>query len=343
MKYLKKYESYNQERIDEGAKEWILSGLITLASMAGITQTKSTTTEFDKNKIKKAELVQQKIESGDSSVMDLFSKADIELNKKNLESLKDVNFKKDKVKMDVFETGNIGLVKRYLKRGYTLNKVEVLSSDTIVKKGQGVIITDTIELNYNSDVLFETAGFSLNREYKNDMKNILDSLVSSDIIITKVKIESSTDKEPIKIGNKKLAELRSNSVLEFLTDLDYNYDIEVVNLPDQGPDIYKTDMSSSDRTKARKKTSKFRYVKLIIEYEYLVDEYIEYPLLDQITKIRYEMVKSKLDKSKGIYKFKGKDKKNNPHIFIKDDKEKTISPVECPKFKGEIDFKDPYF
>lgn len=326
MKWVKSYESFrNEEKLDEGAKEWLLAGLMTLASLAGISQTKQNSIDYNPDKIEAAMTIQDKIEKGDSSIIDLFNKADIEMNKKNLEDLKSVDLKKDNVKLDVFQTQNMFLVKNKLKQGYTLNKVELAKSDTVVTKVEFLLINDVVELNFDSDVMFKTAGYEISDEYKERIITFISDLKSGgDVVITGITVESSTDKEYIKMGNQKLSELRSASIAGVLNGIGLS-DIKINNLPEQGPDLYSKNMSSSERDTAREKTSEFRYVKLYIEYEIPVEPLPGETIIEVVNKYRYELVKTKIDKTEGVYKFKGKDKKEKPHVNVVNKQKKTIT------------------
>lgn len=326
MKWVKSYESFrNEEKLDEGAKEWLLAGLMTLASLAGISQTKQNSIDYNPDKIEATMTIQDKIEKGDSSIIDLFNKADIEMNKKNLEDLKSVDLKKNNVKLDVFQTQNMFLVKNKLKQGYTLNKVELAKSDTVVTKVEFLLINDVVELNFDSDVMFKTAGYEISDEYKERIITFISDLKSGgDVVITGITIESSTDKEYIKMGNQKLSELRSASIADVLNGIGLS-DIKIHNLSEQGPDLYSKNMSSSERDTAREKTSEFRYVKLYIEYEIPVEPLPDETIIEVVNKYRYELVKTKIDKTEGVYKFKGKDKKEKPHVNVVNKQKKTIT------------------
>jgi outer membrane protein OmpA-like peptidoglycan-associated protein len=302
-------ENVNKGVIEEGPKEWLLAGLLTLSSLAGLAQTKKTT-EYDENRIKVAELVQKKIEKGDEDVYQLFDKANIDLNKQNLDKLKSVDI--DGVKMDVIKTGSKSIAKSKLKQGYVLSDIKI-SSDTILKRGDAVYMGDTITLDYGSDVAFKTANYELTDSYKQNLLNTINDIVSNNGTITKVTVESSTDKEPIRMGNQKLAELRSNSVLNVLNSMGVE-NVQVVNLPDQGPNVYTRTMSTQERTEARQETSQHRYVKITIEYEVEVMVPTDETVKEVINKYKYEMVKvtPKQDDT-GTYKFKGKDAKRTIH------------------------------
>jgi outer membrane protein OmpA-like peptidoglycan-associated protein len=312
--------------LNEGPKEWLLTGLLTLASMAGLSQTK--TKEFDESRIKAAELVQNRLESGDEEIYKLFDDVNINLNKQNLDKLKSVDV--DGAKMDVVKTGSERIAKEKLKQGYALSDIKI-SSDTILKRGDAVYMGDTITLDFNSDAAFKTANFELTDSYKQNLLNTINDITDNNGKIIKVTIESSTDTEPIKMGNQKLAELRSNSVLEVLNTIGLE-NINVVNLPDQGPNVYTRTMSSQEREEARKETAEYRYVRITIEYEVEVVTPTEQTVKEVINKYKYEMVKvtPKQDYGGG-YKFKGKDSKRTVYGEPKCKKVKYDNKmVACP-------------
>jgi outer membrane protein OmpA-like peptidoglycan-associated protein len=300
-------EDTNKDILEEGPKEWLLVGLMTLASMAGLSQTKQSG-EFDKNRVEAAELVQKKLERGDDDVYQLFDKTNIELNKENLNKLKSVDV--DGAKMDVVKTGSKSMVKSKLKQGYVLSDVKI-TSDTILKKGDAVYMGDTITLDFSSDAAFRTGTFNLTETYKQDLLNRINEIYKINGKVTKVTVESSTDTEPIRMGNQRLAELRSNSVVDFLNTNGVG-NVEVVNLPDQGPSVYTRTMSTQEREQARQQTSQYRYVKITIEYEVEVEVPSEQTVEEIVNKYKFEMVKVTLKQDVGTYKFKGKSVERKP-------------------------------
>jgi len=316
MKYIRSYNKFKKEELNEelneGLKEWLLGGLITLSSMAGIGQTFKPGVEFNKEKIEAAEKVQDKIKSGDKDIIDLFSDAELELNDKNLEKLKSIDLdKKAKKTMDVYKLKNKRIVGEKLKQGYVLSDVKV-SYDTIIEPNDSIILDSIIELEFDSDVVFKTAGFELSDDYKSELESTIKELKEKDFLIKNITVESSTDKEPIKMGNDKLAQKRSNSVVNVLNDMGYD-NIGIKNLPDQGPDIYTKTMSSEERVLSREKTSEFRYVKVTIEYEVEI-ETAPQPIEEVVKKHKYELVKGKVDNRKMPKTRKGKNLKRKVHV-----------------------------
>jgi len=207
-------EIQNKEVLEEAPKDWMLAGLLTLASLAGLSQTKDRNLT-DKD-IRNAELVQNKLENGDEDILNLFDSTNIDLNDKNLEKLKKLDV--EDASVDVFKTTSKTAVKSHLKQGYVLSDIKVYS-DTILKKGDAVYMGDTLTLDLKSDAAFKTGTFELTQAYKQELGNAINDIIKSNGTITKVTIESSTDTEPIEMGNEKLAELRSNSIVNFLDSL----------------------------------------------------------------------------------------------------------------------------
>lgn len=312
--------------INEGVKDWLLSGLLTLTSMAGMTQMKQNL-QYNPQKVKAAKEIQNRLEKGDRQIINLFDEIDIDYNKENLNKLLKVDPKK--TKMNIFKTGNERILKRKLEQGWTLTDLGA-ERDTKLPKGSKLYITDTITLDYESDALFKTAGYELTEEYIEDLKNVLNEIEKVNGEITNIRIESSTDTEPIRMSNEKLAHLRAEMVKKALNNIGGIDSISINTKPNQGPDIYSKTMSPDERIEARDKTSEFRYVRLHIEY--IKTETIETLDIPKEPKIiyKYELVRPIEDKTIGTYKFKGKSAKRKKHprceIKIKDVK------TECPKW-----------
>lgn len=319
-------ENTNKDVLEEGPKEWLLAGLLTLASMAGLSQTKQSI-EYDKNRVEAAEMVQNKIERGDEDILQLFDKTNIELNKENLNKLKSVDI--DGSKMDVFKTGSRSITKSKLKQGYTLSDVKI-TSDTILKKGDVVYIGDVVTLDLNSDVAFTTGTFSLTETYKKELLDKINEISEVNGEITKITIESSTDTEPIRMGNQKLSQLRSNSVVSILNTMGLS-NINIINLPDQGPTVYSRSMSQQERVQARQQTSQYRYVKITIEYEVGFEVPKPQKVVEALNTYKFEMIKLTPKQDIGTYKFKGKSLDNKPLKSPKCKKVKYNNKlVSCP-------------
>ena len=297
----------SSEILEEGPKEWLLTGLLTLASLAGISQTKKEVS-YDKTKIEAAKILQDKLYDGDEKAYSLLDSSEIELNQENLNKLLSVDL--DDVSMGVINTGSRSIAKSKLKQGYVLSDIKI-TSDTILKKGDVVYMGDTITLDFDSDVAFRTATFNLTETYRQELLNKINEISEINGKITKVTVESSTDTEPIKMGNQKLAELRSNSVVDILNTMGLG-NVEVINLPDQGPNVYSRTMSNQEREQARQETAQYRYVMITIEYEVEVVVPSEQTVEEVINKYKFEMVKVTPKQDIGTYKFKGKSVEHKP-------------------------------
>lgn len=293
---LREYVS-EKELVEEGFKEWALAGLMTLASLSGIAQKKGDVSSED---IKKAEMVQQRLENGDKDLLKLFSKADIELNRKNLETLKgfDLTSKPSKV-------SSVKGVENRLKQGYVLSKAEV-SQDTIwqVKPGEKVFIDTLVAMKYGGD-MFKTGSFDMRGEVINEIQKTINTIKEKGGTINKVYIESSTDKEPIKMGNEKLAQLRAQSIVDVLKELGVEVKMVIKTIPEQGPDVYTNTMSPSEREETRKQTAEFRYNKIVFDVTFEKEAQQDTrSIKDFVPKLRFEVIKG-IEGSHGSHSAQG--------------------------------------
>jgi outer membrane protein OmpA-like peptidoglycan-associated protein len=185
-----------------------------------------------------------------------------------------------------------------LKAGYAISGIQ---QDTLKKKIESYPeiqpIIDVYEINLPSDNVFGTGLFGSSKEINDTVKNVLNQIKSNDGVILNITIESSTDTEPIKMGNQKLAQLRAQGVVDVLTDLGVDSNIvNIVTKPEQGPDIYNPNMSSQERRDARQQTAPFRYVDIKIEAVKVLDEAPQLiPIVDEVDVIvnTFELVKTK--------------------------------------------------
>jgi outer membrane protein OmpA-like peptidoglycan-associated protein len=287
----------NEDILEEGPKEWILAGLLTLSSLAGLSQTKKTI-EYDPAKIEQAEKVQGMLENGEISE-DIFNQANIDLNRENLEKL--INVDVEDATMDVYKTGSKSMVKSKLSQGYTISNIKI-TNDTILPANSSVFVTDTLEFGYSSDASFVTGTFQLTPEYKSDLIKSVKEIETNGGKITKLTIISSTDKEPIKMRNEVLAQKRAETIENIIDSLG-KYNITINTLPNSGPDVYSKTMTSDERREARKQTSNHRFVKVNIEYEVEVKSKEPATVPEIIEKYSFELVKAKEKQDIGTYKF----------------------------------------
>ncbi len=292
------YNLINKEILDEGVKEWLLSGLLALASVSGI---KSQTNTITNNDIKAAEAFQKKLDAGDKDVVKYFDLADIEWNRSNVSKLKNIGDDE----LEEFVTKSTSTAKSRLKQGYAIKSVEI-KKDTVWKKVTpiSVEVTDTLIYDYNSDQMFESGKFKLNSTTVDSLNQFIEFINNSGGKIKQVIIESSTDKEPIEMGNDVLSQKRADSVKDVLVNLGVNGGlINIETLPEQGPDIYSGNMSSEEREKAREITSEFRYVN--VTFVVVMDMTFDVPPNTNVIQYVKETVNINMIKINKEYKFTG--------------------------------------
>lgn len=221
-----------------------------------------------------------------------------------------------------------------LKQGYALTGVD-MKSDTIPGKDTIITYTESLNFTIGSDGLFVTGGYQLSPEGIKIIQNIKDSIEQVGGQIESVDIEASTDKEPIKMGNQKLAELRAESVSKYFTDVD-SVDVDIK--PDQGPNVYSKTMSKVERDSARKETAQYRYVKITINATYqdtITD--VKLPEEKVIESNTYTLVKTINKKSGGRIKIK---RKGPPRIKHRNKcKVGRKGVADCPVF-GQKKYKN---
>ena len=299
-----------EELLEEGVKDWVMAGLMTLATIAGVKG--QTVDNITPDHIKAAEMVQTRLDQGDKDIVKYFKDADIEWNRANLEKLKSV----DEGDFEEFSTKSASTTKAKIKQGYTLTDIKI-TKDTVWKTPAvvGVDVYDTLDFGLSSDQMFKTGSFELTSESMNNLNDILSEINNlQNARIISVTIESSTDKEPIKMGNDVLAEKRANSIKSVLNTLGVESEITINTLPEQGPDVYHTDMSDQEREEARQQTSEFRYVTVtfVVVMEMDVPVPSDENVVDYVKeKVNFELVRIKTEyKTKGgDYKFKSKSPK----------------------------------
>jgi outer membrane protein OmpA-like peptidoglycan-associated protein len=303
----------NEDILEEGPKEWILAGLLTLSSLAGLSQTKKTI-EYDPAKIEQAEKVQDMLENGEISE-DIFNQANIDLNRENLEKL--INVDVEDATMDVYKTGSKSVTKSKLKQDYVISGIKI-TNDTILPADSSVFVTaDTLEFGYSSDASFVTGTYQVTKDYTDSLNKVVNNIKNSNGLITNVIIISSTDREPIKMTNEVLAQKRAEAVKVVLDSLTKKYslgkyDVTIETLPDRGPNIYNRKMTSSERKDAREETAHHRFVKVIIEYEVEIKTEIPATVPEIIERYSFELVKAKEKQDIGTYKFGKKTKPTKP-------------------------------
>lgn len=290
------------ENINEGYREIILS-LLFLVGGTGLTMAQKS--DVKKNLKDQTFIKQAEDFINDSTKInkmgDILGQEVVDKIKSNKELIKDKLKDDHKIGSKTINIKNTDEIEKLLNKGWSPVDIKI-TKDTTIKPEISDKFDIEVESKYPNDAVFKTGSYELTDEFKSNLKHIIDSL-STDNTITKVTIETSTDKEPIKIGNKKLSENRTNSVSMFINGILTNIKIEKDIKFDQGPDIYKLDMSSKERELARIKTEEFRYVKLTIYYEKKLKEIVDNPEPVYITDELLVLKRINL-KQKSSFKFK---------------------------------------
>lgn len=202
---------------------------------------------------------------------------------------------------------NLQQLKGALSQGYALKKADI-STDTVATdaKTQTVQIQDTLDVEFGSDNMFVTGGFTLSQAGIDTIKSSIDEIIKQGGKILSVDIESSTDAERIvkfikdedPTGNIALAGLRTKSVANLVASLTGNVPMTHREIPDNGRDIVSTEQflkvaKDEKATDAlRKNTAEFRYVKLKITAEFTSDTTITPDaILNVVKNYRFELVK----------------------------------------------------
>lgn len=189
------------------------------------------------------------------------------------------------------KTTSPSMLRSKLKQGYAISDIKI-TKDTILPPKSIVTVQDTIDFKWSSDNFFKTGTFQLQENSSDSIVTVISEIKAQGGKIIGVYIESSTDREPIRMGNAKLASLRANSVEQFVKSLDVgDATFETTTSPDSGPDIYKAGMSKEDRLEARIQTAPYRYVnlKLVVVFNEEVENNETAPQV--IERHQYELVK----------------------------------------------------
>lgn len=323
----------NETLLNEGWKDVLLG--IALLTGVGLSSAQAQTAK----KVLSNDEVKSKIENvlSDTSMLNKITKnlpsdikAKIESNAKEALTKLDDTKHKGRVGVTV-KTNEKGLASK-LKQGYAISDISS-KTDTIHGKPQVILYDDTLDIGFHSDNLFVTAGYELSQDGINAIESIKDSITAVGGTITGVNIESSTDKEPIKMGNDKLSQLRAESVAEMFDGVD-----AVINtLPDQGPDLYHPEdhhtLSKSERIHDREVTAKYRYVKVSITATFQ-DTIIKDTPGNVIEKNTITLIKAITDIGH-VKKIHGTTKRKTGHAKLKKRKITTCKSDGCPKFNNK--------
>jgi len=205
-------------------------------------------------------------------------------------------------KVQIYNTVNPNMAKSKVRQGYAVSDIEV-TKDTVWSSKDKIELDNSVEIVFDANI-FKTGTFDLADSVSSELKNTIESIIMMGGTITSIQIESSTDTEPIKMGNEKLAKLRGVGVKKYLTSIGVSADMSINALPEQGPDVYSRTMTSQEREQARKETSKYRYVKVIINSVAEPKPQKEEKAFEVIEKVKYELVRVN-NMNSGTIKLKG--------------------------------------
>ena len=327
------------EKLDEGFKEIALS----IALLAGL--------NIGANKA----LAQQGLSNSDAKAKMVQTLDDSEKLNKVISSLESVGFEDaealirnnaDEIKKKLTLGNNKAYVRgvedvedlaKYLSDGYSVYDVKTDTLTSIVDSDDTLEVSDVfsiMEIELPSDKLFKTGGYDLGSEGVKYLDSIISEIENDGSLVTGVRVESSTDKEPIRsmitksdpTGNIRLSNLRINSVKDVLVRGGVNPDkITECPLPNNpNSSEFSRDMSDEERQQARNESKGSRYVKVVIEVTNPVDEFKgkdskQVSVKEVVTK--FKLIKTKV----GSPSKKRKSKKYRPK------KNKKDSPsTECP-------------
>lgn len=189
----------------------------------------------------------------------------------------------------VYNTRNPKMVQSKLKQGYAVQDIEV-TKDTIVHKKGDIQIANEIEMTFDANV-FKTGTFDLEDSIKTKLQDEIEAIAMLGGKITGIEIYSSTDTEPIKMGNEKLAQLRADGVAKYLQSIGVEVTPTTNTTPEQGPELDWKSMSSSERKDAREQTAEFRYVKVVIHSVVEPAPQEQETVIEVVERVKYTLVK----------------------------------------------------
>jgi outer membrane protein OmpA-like peptidoglycan-associated protein len=247
------------------------------------------------------------------------------------------NYAAEKKKVDfrlsnVYNTRNPKMVKSKIKQGYAVQDIEV-TKDTIVHKKGDVQVASEVEMIFDANI-FKTGTFDLADSVKAELQGQIEAITMLGGKVTGIEIVSSTDTEPIKMGNEKLAQLRADGVATFLTSMSVDVQPSITTNPNSGPDVYTRTMSSSERKEAREKTAEFRYVKVVIHSVVEPAPKEQETVIEVVERVKYTLVKGYNMQTSG----KTVKPWGNKHFKTKKYKCKKTkvkgAPMDCELFGG---------
>lgn len=208
-------------------------------------------------------------------------------------------------RLDIKTVNTIQALKGELGSGYAIKNANI-STDTINPKIQKEItVQDTMDIEFGSDNLFVTGGFTLSPAGTDTITVAMDEIKKQGGKILSVEVESSTDAERApkfitkddETGNITLADLRTKSVTNLIQSIGGDVPIRHREIPNNGSHVVNTQefiKNEKDRDKTnelRAKTLEFRYVKVKIIAVFDNKNIGETNTPKFITHYRFELVK----------------------------------------------------
>jgi len=224
--------------------------------------------------------------------------------------------KKYNSNLQIYNTKSERQVKSKVKQGYTVSDIEV-TRDTIWTPKDKFEVDNYLDVVFDGNV-FKVGTFDLADSVSAELKSTIESVRMMNGTIDSISIESSTDTEPIKMGNDKLAKLRAISVQKFLDSIGVSADINISTKPEQGPSVYSTTMTTQEREQAREETSQYRYVRVTIHSTIKVQPQNNIKAFKVMEKIEYQLVR--------VYNSKTQDMSGGGDHF---NPIKTFKPKSC--------------
>lgn len=208
MRHLHSFENFNQEeRIEEGFKDWLLGSLMLLGSTTGYGQDLPKTGRYDIDK------------------------------KHSMSIIKKDYSEKDSLQMASDE-------RRLLRQGWTklATDIDTLWNETLIKIPDTTV--QTLSLKIDNQALFASGRFNLSPEVKSELDSAFQQLLEQSGVLTGIEIVSSTDRTPVGSNlaatlvsmnltpdNAGLSRARSNSIKSYLVS-GVNVDGEVSAIND---------------------------------------------------------------------------------------------------------------
>jgi hypothetical protein len=217
-------ELENDENLDEGLKDVILGGLLSLLVTGGVLQAQPTTGNWQ-TVSKKTEVIDRKHNQVDAELKRTFKLGD--------------NFTKQQAD---------SVVDKMLKKGWSLKSSDIDTIWNDVVKEAPETSVQSVTLTFADGNYFESGKFELSTEMKARIDSSLNNIVEAGGVVIKIDVTSSTDKQGLSKGlqeklkslgytadNAGLSKARSTSIVEYLKSKGVDASlIETENLAEQG-------------------------------------------------------------------------------------------------------------